>query len=284
MIGLLANAVGPWDWTLWETPWLLVHVQVTVAPTATVSTAGLAVPLWALTNRNPPGASNFGSPGPGRTCNCNSSILFFEQSSRRARGPRRAQRRRVAAPRRSGPEWHVRTTCAIFLLRECDSGFLQCQRPRAPRVYSGGNTSVARGVFSRRPTRHLEGRLESSELARFEAVVLPHLDAAYTLARVLVWPALLRPPSRSVSALLSSPLPPPAPPRQPPASVAKEPRTPGRPVAASTDLRRTSRSCTPRTRRDGTGAAASEIAAHGRVVSSTRFRTHARLPPPPSQG
>src|SRR6266571_155322 len=33
-----------------------------------------------LTNRNPPGASNFGSPGPGRICSCNSSILFFEQS------------------------------------------------------------------------------------------------------------------------------------------------------------------------------------------------------------
>src|SRR5439155_5436418 len=33
-----------------------------------------------LTNRNPPGASNFGSPGPGRICSCNSSILFLEQS------------------------------------------------------------------------------------------------------------------------------------------------------------------------------------------------------------
>src|SRR5207247_8226568 len=54
MIGLLANAVDPWDWTLWETPRLLVHVQVTVAPTATVSTAGLAVPLWALLNTIPP--------------------------------------------------------------------------------------------------------------------------------------------------------------------------------------------------------------------------------------
>src|SRR5213596_2466455 len=50
MIGLLANAVDPWDWTLWAMPLLLVHVQVTVAPTATVSTAGLAVPLWALLN------------------------------------------------------------------------------------------------------------------------------------------------------------------------------------------------------------------------------------------
>src|SRR5881628_3951566 len=50
MIELLANAVDPWDWTLWEMPWLLVHVQVTVAPTATVSTAGFAVPLWALMN------------------------------------------------------------------------------------------------------------------------------------------------------------------------------------------------------------------------------------------
>src|SRR5437773_11134057 len=54
MIGLLANAVDPWDWTLWETPRLLVYVQVTVAPTATVSTAGLAVPLWALLNTIPP--------------------------------------------------------------------------------------------------------------------------------------------------------------------------------------------------------------------------------------
>src|SRR5207249_1570237 len=54
MIGLLANAVDPWDWTLWETPRLLVHVQVTVPPTATVSTAGFAVLLWALLNTIPP--------------------------------------------------------------------------------------------------------------------------------------------------------------------------------------------------------------------------------------
>src|SRR5205814_1572116 len=32
-----------------------------------------------LTNRNPPGASNFGSPGPGRICSCSSSTLFLEQ-------------------------------------------------------------------------------------------------------------------------------------------------------------------------------------------------------------
>src|SRR2546422_11755466 len=50
MIGLLANEVDPSDSTLWETPWLLVHVHVTVPPTATVSTAGLSVPLWALMN------------------------------------------------------------------------------------------------------------------------------------------------------------------------------------------------------------------------------------------
>src|SRR5437773_2430943 len=87
MIGLLANAVGPWDWTLWETPWLLVHVQVTVARTATASTAGLAVlDFCQLTNRSPPGASNFGSPGPGRICSCNSSILFFEQSQQASAG------------------------------------------------------------------------------------------------------------------------------------------------------------------------------------------------------
>jgi len=33
--------------------------------------------------------------------------------------------------------------------------------------------------------QHLEGRLEPSDLERFEAMVLPHLDAAYTLARYL---------------------------------------------------------------------------------------------------
>src|SRR5438093_5785697 len=54
MIGLLANEVDPSDSTLWETPWLLVHVHVTVPPTATVSTAGLAVPLWALMNTTRP--------------------------------------------------------------------------------------------------------------------------------------------------------------------------------------------------------------------------------------
>src|SRR3989454_10103859 len=32
-----------------------------------------------LTNRKPPGASNFGSPGPGRIWSCSSSILFLEQ-------------------------------------------------------------------------------------------------------------------------------------------------------------------------------------------------------------
>src|SRR5256885_11936199 len=33
-----------------------------------------------LTNRNPPGASNFGWPGPGVICSCSSSTLFLEQS------------------------------------------------------------------------------------------------------------------------------------------------------------------------------------------------------------
>ena len=33
-----------------------------------------------LTNRNPPGASNFGSPGAGVIWSCSSSILFLEQS------------------------------------------------------------------------------------------------------------------------------------------------------------------------------------------------------------
>src|SRR5437773_4439650 len=46
-----------------------------------------------LTNRNPPGASNFGSPGPGRIWSCSSSILFFEQSQQAsAKSPSRRVR------------------------------------------------------------------------------------------------------------------------------------------------------------------------------------------------
>src|SRR5207237_8673744 len=46
-----------------------------------------------LTNRNPPGASNLGSPGPGRICSCSSSILFLEQSQHvNAKSPSRRVR------------------------------------------------------------------------------------------------------------------------------------------------------------------------------------------------
>ena len=42
------------------------------------------------------------------------------------------------------------------------------------------------GIIRRVSVSHFEGaELESSELERFEAIVLPHLDAAYTLARYL---------------------------------------------------------------------------------------------------
>src|SRR3989442_13881140 len=74
---------------------------------------------------------------------------------------------------------------AIFLLRVCDNSFSRRQRPHAPSAYSFGNNPAARGVLTRWRTAHPEDRLESSELERFEAVVLPHLDAAYTLARYL---------------------------------------------------------------------------------------------------
>src|SRR5256885_10914082 len=91
-----------------------------------------------------------------------------------------------SSPAAFRPGTHVRTTYVIFLRREWDSSFLRSQRPLALRVYSAGNNPVARGVSCRRPTRHLEvGRLQPSEQARFEAVVLPHLDAAYALARYL---------------------------------------------------------------------------------------------------
>jgi RNA polymerase sigma factor (sigma-70 family) len=54
------------------------------------------------------------------------------------------------------------------------------------RDYSAGNKLVARRVLSRRAAHDtLEDRLEPSELERFEAVVLPHLNAAYGLARYL---------------------------------------------------------------------------------------------------
>src|SRR2546426_383408 len=74
---------------------------------------------------------------------------------------------------------------AIFLLRVCDNSFPRRWRPHAPGAYSCGNNPAARGVLTRWRTAHPEDRLESSELERFEAVVLPHLDAAYTLARYL---------------------------------------------------------------------------------------------------
>src|SRR5438034_139632 len=74
---------------------------------------------------------------------------------------------------------------AIFLLRVCDNSFPRRWRPHAPGAYSCGNNPAARGVLTRWRTAHPEDPLESSELERFEAVVLPHLDAAYTLARYL---------------------------------------------------------------------------------------------------
>src|ERR1044071_713658 len=56
--------------------------------------AGFAEPDFSqFTNRNPPGASSFGSPGPGRICNCSSSILFLEQSQQSsAKSPARRVR------------------------------------------------------------------------------------------------------------------------------------------------------------------------------------------------
>src|SRR5439155_1081367 len=59
------------------------------------------------------------------------------------------------------------------------------RRPHAAELYSSGNNPAAGGVSIRQVDRTPEDRLESSELERFEAVVLPHLDAAYTLARYL---------------------------------------------------------------------------------------------------
>ncbi len=62
--------------------------------------------------------------------------------------------------------------------------FAATDSPRRAAIPAGINSPAAKsspvGL-----TRHREGRLESSALTRFDAVVLPHLDAAYTLARYL---------------------------------------------------------------------------------------------------
>jgi RNA polymerase sigma-70 factor, ECF subfamily len=60
---------------------------------------------------------------------------------------------------------------------------LSAEYPSHPAIIPG-NKLVARGVLESAP-RDLEDRLEPHELGRFEAIVLPHLDAAYTLARYL---------------------------------------------------------------------------------------------------
>jgi RNA polymerase sigma-70 factor (ECF subfamily) len=60
---------------------------------------------------------------------------------------------------------------------------LSAKYPSHPAIIPG-NKLAARGVLEAAP-RDLEDRLEPHELGRFEAIVLPHLDAAYTLARYL---------------------------------------------------------------------------------------------------
>src|SRR2546423_1840702 len=74
-----------------------------------------------------------------------------------------------------------------FMAASSSRGVVWCPPvgPRALPLYSLGNIQVTCGVSIRQWTAHPEDRLESSELERFEAVVLPHLDAAYTLARYL---------------------------------------------------------------------------------------------------
>src|SRR5205823_564994 len=64
----------------------------------------------------------------------------------------------------------------------------ECSRggdPGRPVLIPPGIILARAESLSGRWTAHPEDRLESSELERFEAVVLPHLDAAYTLARYL---------------------------------------------------------------------------------------------------
>src|SRR5256885_564682 len=74
-----------------------------------------------------------------------------------------------------------------FMAASSSRGVVWCPPvgPRASPLYSLGNIQVTCGVSIRQWTAHPEDRLESSELERFEAIVLPHLDAAYTLARYL---------------------------------------------------------------------------------------------------
>jgi hypothetical protein len=54
MMLLLVKLGEPGDWTLWGMSASLPLVQVTVPPTATVSTAGLDDPLWSLRKKMSP--------------------------------------------------------------------------------------------------------------------------------------------------------------------------------------------------------------------------------------
>src|SRR4029079_5725277 len=65
MIWLLVNAGDPIDSTLCEVAPVAVQVQVTACPTATVSTAGLMVPLWPLSNLMFPTITEPTGPPPG---------------------------------------------------------------------------------------------------------------------------------------------------------------------------------------------------------------------------
>src|SRR5207302_368653 len=73
---------------------------------------------------------------------------------------------------------------AAFLVKGCSLDSSLSDRARRVLIPPGILLPHTESL-SGRLTAHPEDRLESSELERFEAVVLPHLDAAYTLARYL---------------------------------------------------------------------------------------------------
>jgi len=64
MIALLVKLGDPWDSMLWDVPPVPVHVQVTIVPVKTVSTAGSQLPFRALRKKRFPTVTWPAAPPP----------------------------------------------------------------------------------------------------------------------------------------------------------------------------------------------------------------------------
>src|SRR2546425_7349275 len=79
----------------------------------------------------------------------------------------------------------VHPSCVTFPPQACRGRMDHCRRPARPALIPSGIIPLPAKSSLEGVRQHREGRLEPSELERFEAMVLPYLDAAYTLARYL---------------------------------------------------------------------------------------------------